>query len=185
MNIVEQMKKRKEDEAARVAAETAEANRLMMEAKASAPGSVSAGMMGSSDVLKDTLGTGQKSPEVESDDQAEGLVDNTPGGAQDASIASKDLESGLVIDPGTKQKFVMPNPLLIKEIVAEPEKVKGPPGSFRAVRLQRFFAPDGTKIVPNEEGFFIPQNQWEFDELHNFANQFGMVEFQGEQEDEK
>jgi len=182
MNIAELAKKRKDEEAARQAADTAEANRIIAETKATAPGSVSAGIMGSDTVLKDTLGTGEKSLEVESDDQVDGLVDHAEGGAQDASLASKDLKNGLRMDPITKEKFVMPNPLLVKEVVAEPEQVKGPAGSFRAVRLQRFFKGDGTKVVPNDDGFFIPQDQEEFDNLYHFSKQFGQVEYQGEEE---
>lgn len=188
MNVLEMAKKRKEEEAARVAAETAEANRIMMEAKANAPGSVSAGIMGSGSVFSDNQGAGDKpSEDVKRDDSVEHIVDHTIGGPQDVAAGvrlangiEEDPGEGMAIDPTTRQKFHMPNPLLVREVVPEPELKVGPPGSFRSLRLKRFFGQDGSKIEPNEEGFFIPKNQWEFDELVNYERQYGMVEYQGD-----
>lgn len=123
-------------------------------AKALSEGSVSSGMMGSNSVQKDNLGEGDK--------------------------PSSDVET--FTDPAAKPLFKEPNPLLVREVVAEPELPKGPPGSFRAIRLQRMFGQNGEKIVPNDEGFYIPKNEWEFNELMIYAQQYGMVEYQGDEE---
>lgn len=190
MNIAELAKKRKEEEASRLAAETLEANKLLAEAKAL--GGVSSGIMGSNSVARSMEGEGDKaSPGAEGDNQPEFTVDSTQGGAQDAvagvavanGLDPKDLEKGMAFDPITREKFVMPNPLLIREQVAEPELKKGPPGSFRSLRLKRFFDQNGSKIEPNEDGFFIPQSQWEYDELKHYEKQYGMVEYQGDAEE--
>ena len=185
MNIAELAKKRKEEQA--LAEQTAEANKLIAEAKQQAPGSVSAGMMGSTEVHRDMEGPGtQPSADVEHDDRADHTVDPTKGGPQDAvagilagqGVDSSTLAPGIGVDPGTREKFVMPNPLLVREVTPEPEKKQGPSGSFRALRLQRFFDNEGNKIVPNEDGFYIPKNDWELYELQRFAEQYGLVEYQ-------
>ena len=55
----------------------------------------------------------------------------------------------------------------------------GPPGSYRACRLQRFFKASGAKVEPNAEGFFIPADAEEAAILAHFAtNGWDMVEFQ-------
>lgn len=57
---------------------------------------------------------------------------------------------------------------------------KGPPGSYRALRLQRFFVSSGRCVLPNADGFFVPIDEEEKKELEHFATQYGMVEYQPE-----
>ncbi len=115
-----------------------------------------------------------------------GTVDHTRAGPQDAAegvlnskgLSKEDLDPGIGIDPGTGEKFKMPNPLLIREVSGNPvaAAVVGPPGSYKALRLTRFFDQTGNPITPNEDGFFIPKNDWEKQELDIYASQHGMVE---------
>lgn len=63
---------------------------------------------------------------------------------------------------------------------AEPEaepvpEISGPAGSYRPRRLQRFFKGDGTLVLP-VDGFFVPQDQEEYDMLEHYATQWDMVE---------
>ena len=56
----------------------------------------------------------------------------------------------------------------------------GPPGSYRALRLQRFFKSSGQKVEPNAEGFFIPADEEERAQLEHHAKTYDMVEYQGD-----
>lgn len=84
---------------------------------------------------------------------------------------SAQLDPVIVEDPNLDPNNVPPVP-------EEPELLPGPPGSYRALRLQRFFKYDGTKVEPNAEGFYIPKDEEERAELEHFAKQWGMVELQ-------
>lgn len=77
---------------------------------------------------------------------------------------------------------VMPPDAVVQPVEAKPEPVKGPPGSYRSLRLERFFLSNGQKVVPNADGFFIPETDEEKTQLQHFATQWGMVEYQGDPE---
>ena len=51
----------------------------------------------------------------------------------------------------------------------------GPQGSYKAVRLERFFKANGTRILP-VEGYYIPADEEEEKILSHFATQWDMVE---------
>ena len=115
--------------------------------------------------------------------------------AADKVLADAELTAGMAKDPGTGETFRMPDAALLRtpgqtfvsqdgaETLAYLPPKKGPKGSFRAIRLKRFFTPEGVKIEPNAAGFYIPANEWEQKELEHFASQYELVEYQdGEEE---
>lgn len=73
--------------------------------------------------------------------------------------------------------IIEPTAATARPVEAEPELPSGPPGSYRALRLQRFFRKDGSTCEP-VDGFFVPETEEEDNELKHFAKQWGMVEYQ-------
>ena len=96
-----------------------------------------------------------------------------------ASLAAATELAQLPKDP-TIGTFVEPDAAVTVVAEVPVELPKGPPGSYRAKRLQRFFLKNGVKVEPNEDGFFIPQSEEEATELAYFSQLYDMVEFQDE-----
>lgn len=55
------------------------------------------------------------------------------------------------------------------------DKIPAPDGGYKDVGLRQFMKADGSKIVPNAEGYFVPKTQEEFDLLEHYAERNELV----------
>lgn len=135
--------------------------------------------------LADILKAKQEQAEREAAEAKSGQSNHATGLATTSSTAGHILDQELnKIDPS---KLLQSSTSTVDQTGVETletmEVKKGPPGSYRAIRLKRYFDPNGNKIEPNADGFYIPVNDWERSELEHFAKGYELVEYQGEEKE--
>lgn len=79
-------------------------------------------------------------------------------------------EPFIVGDPNEDPNNIPPEP------AAEPQK-PGPAGSYRPLRLTKFYKADGTTVLPID-GFFVAKDEEEEEMLKHYLTQWDMVELQ-------
>lgn len=97
--------------------------------------------------------------------------------AEAAANGTPEAEPGVFTEPTAEEKAAA-----LAAAAPEPEvKQPGPPGSYRSVRLERFFKASGMRVEPNADGFFIPADAEEASILAHYAvNGYELVEYQDE-----